>query len=418
MDGLIQLNGEVMPMGVRYGDLVYAAGLPTLEAMRAVLDEAGATLDNVARVTAYVERAEDREPVYPRWEAVFPDPSNRPAFKVLVGPRRRFDMLAVIGARRRRIDLPGVPARDPTVEIGPFRLTSRVHGTDPRTGKVAEDEARQALENIHALMPGELSQLTAFVRDPSLAHLVPEARCVVNVIPAHLSVMLEAISGPFQEIGEGVVLRDLVFVPAVNADGDGFEAQLRDGLARLEQVLGDATLAHLTVYMADLDDRPTLNRVWAERFPDPQDRPPHKYVPVPLPGSVRVQLQAFGVRGARREVLEIPGMQHGDPMSMGALVGGLLFSSRIWGLDPATGKTATEPSAQARLAFRNVKTLVQGRRLSQVTAFIGDDDESTARAAWEQAFREPRPRLRFVKVKLPGSTGVRLEVFGCSSSAP
>jgi hypothetical protein len=47
-----------------------------------LVKEAGGSLDNVARIVAYVTEVEDREPVNGLWwEELFPDRENRPAYK-------------------------------------------------------------------------------------------------------------------------------------------------------------------------------------------------------------------------------------------------------------------------------------------------------------------------------------------------
>src|ERR1700694_4386613 len=57
------------------------AAAAALSTMRAVLDEAGATLDNVAPVTACVPSVAARDPVYGQWDALFPDAQDRPPSK-------------------------------------------------------------------------------------------------------------------------------------------------------------------------------------------------------------------------------------------------------------------------------------------------------------------------------------------------
>src|SRR5438477_4683680 len=95
--------GRLLPAGIRFGPTIYAPNLTgtgaqsdrlpdgldqqmeqALSRMGDVLDEAGASADNVARVTAYVGSPQDRNPVYGPWDRLFPDPQDRPAFKVLV----------------------------------------------------------------------------------------------------------------------------------------------------------------------------------------------------------------------------------------------------------------------------------------------------------------------------------------------
>jgi enamine deaminase RidA (YjgF/YER057c/UK114 family) len=193
--------------------------------MRELVERAGGGLANVAKATAYVSSVEEREPVNGAWwEELFPDPGDKPAYKVLVAPlpaqrRIELDVLAVLGGTRRRIDVPGVPARDPTVEIGGMVFTSRVHGTVPFTGdQVAaggvRGQAAQAFKHVRTLVtlaggtPGDIAALTSFCRDPghaepvrlALAALFPDEATrpplvtLTNFIPAKFEVMVEMIA--------------------------------------------------------------------------------------------------------------------------------------------------------------------------------------------------------------------------------
>ncbi len=234
-----QAPGAVAPAGIRFNDTLYAANLvgvneqtgalagglvpqmeQLLQNMQALVERAGCSLDNIGRCTGYVTRVEDRDPIYGPWDLLFPNAADRPAFKVLVaalpaGQLVKLDMLAVVNGRRTRIDIDGVPARDPTVKCGNWVFTSRVHGTDPATSKVKEGgldaEFGQAFVNIVELVKlsgggkHHISQVTAFLRDLSLAPKVAEhfartfpagtAQPQYNVLQAfiggHLSVMLE-----------------------------------------------------------------------------------------------------------------------------------------------------------------------------------------------------------------------------------
>jgi 2-iminobutanoate/2-iminopropanoate deaminase len=486
--GLVQLFGQpagrLMPAGIRLGQTIYAPNLTgtnaqsgelvdgleaqmeqALQRMRDVLVEAGAATDNVARATAYVGSTPERDPIYGPWDRLFPDAADRPAFKVLVAPlpagvRVRLDVFALAGGRRRRIDVEGVPARDPTVKIGNWLATSRVHGTDPRTGKVAQGqdaEIQQAFQNVASLLElagarrADLSQLLLFVADPARAQPVAErARQffsdlspsqltgLTNFIPPHLGLMVEAIAVegelPLREvfsradltpIPDAAYIGNLLVAPALVGEGSDFQSQLRNAFGHMQACLAQAGLtlsevAQVGVYMRDLDWKPLLNDVWSELFPDPNDRPPHKYVPLEGgdPGKL-VEVQMFAVRGAHRQVLEIPGMVHGDPMSMGARTGDLLFSSRVVGTDTSTGKTPPDPDLQARLALDNVRTLLQQAgastaNVTQVNAFINDEVcQAATLKAWRGVFPEgsAQPRLHFLNAHLPGSTVVRLEVL-------
>jgi enamine deaminase RidA (YjgF/YER057c/UK114 family) len=225
-----------MPMGLRVDRQVVALRLGAPEAgpdlgqqargvfraMRELVERAGGAPENIAKATAYVSSAAEREPVNGTWrEEVFQDPADRPAYKVLVAPLPagrlvELDVLAILGATRRRIDVPGVPARDPTVEIGGMIFTSRVHGTVPFSGdQVAEGgargQARQAFRNVLELAtlagggPGDIIQLKTFSRDPACADPIrqafaemfpgeaarPQLVTLTNYVPAKFEVMVE-----------------------------------------------------------------------------------------------------------------------------------------------------------------------------------------------------------------------------------
>jgi enamine deaminase RidA (YjgF/YER057c/UK114 family) len=492
---LVELYGpsrtDPIPLGLRLDNLVYAPRvtgvdpasgrlaeglLPQVEQalanLRQLVEQAGGTLDNLARVTAYVTSVEDREPFYGPWEALFAPP--RPACKVLVerlpaGQKVSLQALALLGGARERIDVPGVPARDPTIKIGNLVLTSRVHGTDPATGTLPdelEEQAALAFRNIRSLIElaggttRDIAQITAFVRDREHAEVAgrhfasllpdepgrPRLHLAEAFIPPNIQIMLEMIGT--QGVGAAEAPQELFVDPAsavlpmglklgplilgnniVGIDhqtghlADGFERQLRAAFAVMAATLksgGDTfgQVGHVTVFMRDLDLKPLLNGVWTELYPDPGDRPPHKYVPADLPAGQEVLLNFVAVAGATRRVLEIRGMAHVDPMSMGTTIDGLLFSSRIVGTDTRTGKLGEGAERQAELALENVRSLLQqagatSAALSQVTAFItGPENLGALDKPWRAMFPDSsaRPDLRIVETSLPGAAHVRLEV--------
>jgi 2-iminobutanoate/2-iminopropanoate deaminase len=167
---------SAVPLAIRVNDMVMAGGLDGvdpatgepadgLEAqtklafakMAWVMEEAGGSLANVGRAVAYVTRLEDREPVNGLyWEEIFPDPADRPAYKVILGDLSpgvlvQIDVLGLLGGTRRRIDVPGIPARDPTVVIGNLVLSSRLHGLD-HTGQLVEGGLEAEAAQTYATM--------------------------------------------------------------------------------------------------------------------------------------------------------------------------------------------------------------------------------------------------------------------------
>ena len=69
--------------------------------LRAILDAAGATPEQVAKVTVFVKDRDIRAHVNPSWLELFPDPESRPARHTLetglVGMRIQLECLAYIG---------------------------------------------------------------------------------------------------------------------------------------------------------------------------------------------------------------------------------------------------------------------------------------------------------------------------------
>lgn len=148
------------------------------EKIAILLEQAGGGLENLGRATAFVTRREDREPVNGEWwYQIFPDPQDRPAYKVILadlpfGHLVHFDIFGVLGERRKRFDLPGVPARDPTVRIGDMIFSSRCHGIDGATGEIVKGgivpEAALTFKTLRELAsaaggsPDDIVQVNAF----------------------------------------------------------------------------------------------------------------------------------------------------------------------------------------------------------------------------------------------------------------
>ena len=215
-----------IPHGLRINDVVYASGLAgidpvtgepqgdlrrqtatALSHMRRLVERAGGSIDNVGRAVGFCTKAEDRSLVDEVWMTLFPDPNDKPAFKVLLaelppGQLVRIDAVALPGERRTRIDIPNVQAHDPTVKLGNWVFSSRCHGNDQSTGRIVqgglEAEARQTLDNLSTLInlaggaPSNIVQLTMFAREADYIPLTrrifeeyfpnPEHRPVLNQV--------------------------------------------------------------------------------------------------------------------------------------------------------------------------------------------------------------------------------------------
>jgi 2-iminobutanoate/2-iminopropanoate deaminase len=231
-----------VPHAVVVNNMVYASGLSgtdpvtgqpcgdlkrqvatALQHMRRLIEKAGGSLDNIGRAVGFCTRVEDRDLVDQVWMDVFPDPNDKPAFKVLLadlppGHLARIDCVALLGERRSRIDIPNVSAHDPTVRIGNLVFTSRCHGNDQTTGKIVEGgldaQARQTFENLATLVKlaggteANITQITTFGREPDylpVAKRVFEARFsnptvrprfnqTVNFVSPSMAIAIEAMA--------------------------------------------------------------------------------------------------------------------------------------------------------------------------------------------------------------------------------
>jgi len=212
---------------------------------------------------------------------------------------------------------------------------------------------------------------------------------------------------------------DLIYAPGIiPADLNGritgdFEDQLDQALQNMKTMLREAgttleNVAHVTVYFKDVTWRPRLNTVWERWFPDPNDRPPHKYVPIPFDGVAVTELQVYAFAGARRQVLKIPGVQHQDPMTMGVKIAGHIFSSRLF-----AGSGVQGIEAQTDACLTNMDRLLENGgvtrdALTQVKAFVKDPADASVLA---DRLKGSAVALDVLVTDLPG-LGLRLEIIG------
>lgn len=121
----------------------------------------------------------------------------------------------------------------------------------------------------------------------------------------------------------------------------------------------------------------------------------------------------------RRRSLEIPGVTHGAaPIPMGARVGNTIYSSGISGKDASTDTLPADIQTQARLAFQNMRTLLQvgGATLDDVvrmTVYLKEDaGREFLNREWLACFPDPhsRPARHVLIHALPGAMQIQLEI--------
>ena len=217
----------------------------------------------------------------------------------------------------------------------------------------------------------------------------------------------------------------VLWVPSLTAadaaDGtipSGIEAQVTGAFDNLERLLervgvSRSQILRIAGYVRNLKDKDYLNNAMVERFPVWAEKPVHKYVPCALPPGVEFALQAIAVEGAPRRILEIEGIKHNDPISLGAQAGNVFVSSRV--------QARLEPDARAqtaRLIESHARRLVEdiGGSLDDVTQLvwgIGDPAfEADVREECAEHWPPERmPRLDFMQAEFTHSPLPRLEFF-------
>jgi enamine deaminase RidA (YjgF/YER057c/UK114 family) len=257
-----------------------------------------------------------------------------------------------------------------------------------------------------------------------------ELQCVLRATEAQArptSIAPIELGGPNAVRAHGYAIGPLVVSPRIGprSSSDG-SVQGDDGLDQLRYTLRNVAdslsaagsswreVARATVFMNPID-LPSLNLAWAEIFPDPERRPPHKYVPAPLPKGELVAVQVLAVRGVSPlQVIELDSIHHGDWMTMAARTGNVVTSSRI------IAPRSDDAGAYTEQVLDNIEEIMGRaagslRDLQQITSFIGDAsyrglvEDDLRRRLGEQA---RLPVMHFIQAPLGGVRAPRMEILG------
>jgi len=145
--------------------------------------------------------------------------------------------------------------------------------------------------------------------------------------------------------------------------GESAEEQFMLAWRNLRQLVEGAGLSLdnvglVTNFLDTQDYRQYINPGWLELFPN-DNRPARKTTAYPLPAGEAVALQAYGVVGGRREIIQVEGLAHRDPLPNGVRIGDYVFSSVIVPQDLATAKTVEGPEAQTDQCFDNMRVFME-----------------------------------------------------------
>src|SRR6266496_3601110 len=121
---------------------------------------------------------------------------------------------------------------------------------------------------------------------------------------------------------------------------------------------------------------------------------------------------------ARREVIEIPGLGHSNPIPLAVKIGSMVFSGGISGQDPATGKVPSEPERQVTLAFENMQKIVEAAGgttsdIAKVVVHLKDMQlRSVVNVEWVKMFPDEhdRPVRHTMPSDSPTNPGIQLEL--------
>jgi len=119
----------------------------------------------------------------------------------------------------------------------------------------------------------------------------------------------------------------------------------------------------------------------------------------------------------RRRVLGVPGIEHQNPIPQAVEIGGLVFTSAIFGEDPETGEIPPDPARQAELAFSHLRTILEQagagpEAVARLTVYVSDDaHRAHVNREWLRMFpdEDDRPARHTVRTDLRRGMLVQLE---------
>jgi enamine deaminase RidA (YjgF/YER057c/UK114 family) len=124
--------------------------------------------------------------------------------------------------------------------------------------------------------------------------------------------------------------------------------------------------------------------------------------------------------------IEVEGLHHGGaPIPLAARVGGLVVSSGIMGMDPATGELAGTIDAQVAHVFANIERVLAAAGGSpsdvvKITFFVTDRSSREAiNNEWNTLFPDPadRPARHTLTYDLPAPMLVQAELIALVGSS-
>ena len=372
----LPLAGKSLPLGqmpvsaVRMGDVIFTSGVPGVNAktgelpsdpetqfanafenLQALLNAAGAGPDAVGLVTVYTPDRAGRAFINRPWLAMFPA-DNRPARKTNHAPLPaglivQVQAVAVLGAERRPVGVPGLKHKDPLpmgARVGDYVFSSVFAPEDPSTGKPVEGALNQivrAFDNGALFMreaggsENDINHYWVFMQDFAWQKAMvdewvrrwptfgdrPARKTLPYELPAGSEIQLQLTAfvggkrtnfevpgvGHHDPIPMGSRVGPLLqssgiygIDPANGKVVEGRDAQtdmvIRIARGLMEQAGGSADdIAALTVMVQDFNDVPYFRARLVELFPDPLNGPALHFVRYGMPKHWHLQFHITAI---------------------------------------------------------------------------------------------------------------------------
>ena len=135
---------------------------------------------------------------------------------------------------------------------------------------------------------------------------------------------------------------------------------------------------------------------------------------------MRYARRSGGVTVGNGRSIHVEGVQHGEPIPIGARVGNMIFSSGVIGADPSTGQVPEDLESQCVFAFANMRTLVENaggtvQNIGSIKVYTKDRSQREAvNRPWLEMFpdEDDRPARHAIEYDaFPPGVLVQLEVI-------
>lgn len=123
--------------------------------------------------------------------------------------------------------------------------------------------------------------------------------------------------------------------------------------------------------------------------------------------------------GTKRKVIEVPGLGHGDnPIPVGTVMNGMLFTGTVSGVDRATGTFPEDKREEIANAFANLGAVLDASGASWDTivnvhvALQDRSDRPLVNEVWVQYFPDEhsRPTRHTSGGALPGDMNIQIQI--------